>query len=52
LVELPTGAVKMLVVPVRREKLPAGGGFVVGTHIRRIGEAERAALHAYIEGLS
>jgi hypothetical protein len=50
-VELPRGAVQMLVVPVRREKL-SGGGLVIGAHIRRIGEAERAALHTYIDGLN
>ena len=51
-VELPAGAVMMLVVPVRDRKLPEGGGLVIGAHVRRIGEAERAAFYAYIEGLS
>lgn len=51
LVELPAGAVKALVMPVRHERLRGGGGLVVGAHIRRTGDAERALLHSYLEGL-
>jgi hypothetical protein len=53
-VELPSGAVKMHVVPVRHEELSAGpekGGLLIGAHIRGIGELERAALLRYMESL-
>jgi hypothetical protein len=53
-VELPTGTVKMRVLPVRREQIltgPGKGRLLIGAHIRGISEADRASLNSYIETL-
>lgn len=52
--DLPTETVKMRIVPVRREQLltgPEKGHLLIGAHIRGISEADRHALHSYIETL-
>lgn len=50
---LPTGTIVMQVALVNHAKVGGAGParVVVGAHIRNIGEAERAALHRYIETL-
>ena len=53
-VDLPSQAVKMRIVLVRREKLLAGperGHFLIGAHIRGISTADRISFHSYIETL-
>jgi hypothetical protein len=53
-VDLPTGPVKLHIVPVRLEKpVPSSGKvpLLIGAHIRGISETDRIAFHGYVETL-
>ena len=47
-VELPSGPVEMKVVTVRYENLEDGSGYVIGTRIREISDADRASFEKYV----
>src|SRR5215217_7034635 len=46
--ELPSGPVEMKVVTVRYESMEDGSGYVIGTRIREISDADRASFEKYV----